>query len=238
MAAVAGASENAGYGGLSLVKKDGSHSQRFPLVEKRYLFGRWRPPAARGCAAAACWAECCAAAGRAVLPPAAGDRARAACVRQGGLLRHPHQPVDGVARACRNCRRRGQPGMRQGPLLSAPEARCRRAAAAGPCAIPRLCRAGSRVRRAFRQRTERRPLSCWHLVPPCRICVRELCVRGARVSGVRAAVWRPPASRARAAPLTRLGDAGVGQCTEQHLGYKRGPQAGGRQDPAQRQRPH
>jgi pSer/pThr/pTyr-binding forkhead associated (FHA) protein len=28
------------YGGLSLVKKDGSHSQRFPLVERRYLFGR------------------------------------------------------------------------------------------------------------------------------------------------------------------------------------------------------
>ena len=46
MAAVAGASENAGYGGLSLVKKDGTHSQRFPLVEKRYLFGRWMHPRA------------------------------------------------------------------------------------------------------------------------------------------------------------------------------------------------
>jgi len=32
--------EPAGFGGLSLVKKDGSHSQRFPLVERRYLFGR------------------------------------------------------------------------------------------------------------------------------------------------------------------------------------------------------
>jgi len=29
-----------GFGGLSLVKKDGTTSQRFPLVEKRYLFGR------------------------------------------------------------------------------------------------------------------------------------------------------------------------------------------------------
>ena len=47
MAAVVGASEHAtGYGGLSLVKKDGTHSQRFPLVEKRYLFGRWMHPRA------------------------------------------------------------------------------------------------------------------------------------------------------------------------------------------------
>jgi hypothetical protein len=42
-----------GFGGLSLVKKDGTHSQRFPLVEKRYLFGRWAPYAR--CAAAARW---------------------------------------------------------------------------------------------------------------------------------------------------------------------------------------
>jgi hypothetical protein len=35
------ATEVAGFGGLSLVKKDGSHSQRFPLVERRYLFGRY-----------------------------------------------------------------------------------------------------------------------------------------------------------------------------------------------------
>ena len=28
------------FGGLSLIKKDGSRSQRFPLVERRYLFGR------------------------------------------------------------------------------------------------------------------------------------------------------------------------------------------------------
>ncbi len=55
-----------GYGGLSLVKKDGTHSQRFPLVEKRYLFGRWAQDAR--CAAAArregryaalCVCECC-----------------------------------------------------------------------------------------------------------------------------------------------------------------------------------
>ena len=49
-----------GYGGLSLVKKDGTHSQRFPVVEKRYLFGRWAPDA-RGCAAAARWEGRCAA---------------------------------------------------------------------------------------------------------------------------------------------------------------------------------
>ena len=35
----------ASFGGLSLVKKDGSHSQRFPLVERRYLFGRYDCPA-------------------------------------------------------------------------------------------------------------------------------------------------------------------------------------------------
>jgi hypothetical protein len=35
------ASETASFGGLSLVKKDGTHSQRFPLVERRYLFGRY-----------------------------------------------------------------------------------------------------------------------------------------------------------------------------------------------------
>jgi pSer/pThr/pTyr-binding forkhead associated (FHA) protein len=28
------------FGGLSLIKKDGSRSQKFPLVERRYLFGR------------------------------------------------------------------------------------------------------------------------------------------------------------------------------------------------------
>jgi hypothetical protein len=48
-----------GFGGLSLVKKDGTHSQRFPLVEKRYLFGRWDPYAR--CAAAARWEGRCAA---------------------------------------------------------------------------------------------------------------------------------------------------------------------------------
>jgi len=35
------ATELQSFGGLSLVKKDGSHSQRFPLVERRYLFGRY-----------------------------------------------------------------------------------------------------------------------------------------------------------------------------------------------------
>jgi pSer/pThr/pTyr-binding forkhead associated (FHA) protein len=34
------AEQVARFGGLSLVKKDGSRSQTFPLVEKRYLFGR------------------------------------------------------------------------------------------------------------------------------------------------------------------------------------------------------
>jgi pSer/pThr/pTyr-binding forkhead associated (FHA) protein len=34
------ATEAQSYGGLSLVKKDGSHSQRFQLVQRRYLFGR------------------------------------------------------------------------------------------------------------------------------------------------------------------------------------------------------
>ena len=28
------------FGGLSIVKKDGTHSQRFPLVARRYLIGR------------------------------------------------------------------------------------------------------------------------------------------------------------------------------------------------------
>ena len=35
------AAETVSFGGLSLVKKDGTHSQRFPLVERRYLFGRY-----------------------------------------------------------------------------------------------------------------------------------------------------------------------------------------------------
>lgn len=75
------------------------------------------PAPSSGCAARARWQV--AVLLRAVLfCLAAGDRACAVCVRQGGVLRHPHQPVDGVARACRNCRRRGQPGMRQGPLDS------------------------------------------------------------------------------------------------------------------------
>ncbi len=29
------------FGGLALVKKDGTVSQKFPLVERRYLFGRY-----------------------------------------------------------------------------------------------------------------------------------------------------------------------------------------------------
>ena len=32
--------ETDSFGGLSLVKKDGTHSQRFPLVARRYLIGR------------------------------------------------------------------------------------------------------------------------------------------------------------------------------------------------------
>ena len=34
------AAETVSFGGLSLVKKDGTHSQRFPLVARRYLIGR------------------------------------------------------------------------------------------------------------------------------------------------------------------------------------------------------
>ena len=29
------------FGGLTLVKKDGSHSKRFPLLARRYLIGRY-----------------------------------------------------------------------------------------------------------------------------------------------------------------------------------------------------
>ena len=47
------------FGGLSLIKKDGSESQKFPLVERRYLFGRCMslPQISRRCQAAAIFTQ-------------------------------------------------------------------------------------------------------------------------------------------------------------------------------------
>ncbi len=41
MAEVENAPAVSSFGGLALVKKDGTVSQKFPLVERRYLFGRY-----------------------------------------------------------------------------------------------------------------------------------------------------------------------------------------------------